>query len=137
MSSTTSSRPDRTSQGRFAEARTIDAEALGGLRRAVGADHPFTLSCANGLAADLSATGDAQPAREIATDTLTRSRLVRGDDHPDTVACAFNLALDAGDEAGREVATAGLIKAYGEDHPILADAAAGLRLETDIDPPPL
>jgi hypothetical protein len=123
--------------GRFAEARTIDAEALGGLRRTVGPDHPFTLACANGLAADLHATGDAQAARELAADTLTRSRMVRGPDHPDTLACAWNLALDARDEAGREAALAGLTKAYGEDHPVPATAAAGLRLETDIDPPPL
>ena len=64
--------------GRYAEARTIDAEALSGLRRSVGADHPFTLSCANGLAADLRHTGEAQQAREIAADTLVRSRAVRG-----------------------------------------------------------
>lgn len=123
--------------GRFAEARTIDAEALGGLRRTVGADHPFTLSCANGLAADLLATGEAQQAREIAADTLTRSRLVRGADHPDTLACAWNVALDAGDETGQLLAVDALTKAYGDDHPLIFQTAAGQRLETDIDPPPL
>jgi hypothetical protein len=76
--------------GDVGQARTIDSEALGGLRRSVGADHPFTLSCANGLAADLIATGEAQRAREIALDTLSRSRVLRGAEHPDTLACAFN-----------------------------------------------
>ncbi|AGZ39494.1 FxSxx-COOH system tetratricopeptide repeat protein [Actinoplanes friuliensis] len=123
--------------GRFAEARTIDAEALGGLRRSVGADHPFTLSCANGLAADLVATGEAQQAREIAGDTLVRSRALRGAEHPDTLACAFNVALDAGDEPSMHLAVEGLEKVYGEDHRLLARAAEGLRLETEIEPPPL
>ncbi len=123
--------------GRYAEARTIDDEALGGLRRSVGADHPFTLSCANGLAADLLALGEAQQAREIAHDTLTRSRALRGADHPDTLACAFNVALDAGDETALDAALADLRKAYGEVHPVPARAAAGVRLETEIELPPL
>ncbi|AGL14731.1 FxSxx-COOH system tetratricopeptide repeat protein [Actinoplanes sp. N902-109] len=123
--------------GRHAEARTIDAEALGGLRRSVGADHPFTLSCANGLAADLIAVGEAQPARELALDTLNRSRSVRGADHPDTLACAFNVALDAGDDTAAAAAIEGLQKAYGDGHFLPARAAAGLRLETEIELPPL
>jgi tetratricopeptide (TPR) repeat protein len=123
--------------GRHADARTIDAEALGGLRRSVGADHPFTLSCANGLAADLRHTGEAQQAREIAADILVRSRAVRGSDHPDTAACSWNVALDDGDETAQQQALAALAKAYGEGHPVLAAAAAGERLETDIDMPPL
>jgi tetratricopeptide (TPR) repeat protein len=123
--------------GLSAEARTIDAEALSGLRRSVGADHPFTLACANGLAADLYAVGEAQQAREIAADTLIRSRLVRGVDHPDTLACAWNVALDAGDETAQQQALTGLTKAYGEANPTVAVAAAGHRLETDVDPPPL
>ena len=123
--------------GRYAEARTVDSEALSGLRRSVGADHPFTLSCANGLAADLYATGEAQQAREIAADTLARSRTVRGVDHPDTLACAWNVALDAGDETAQLQALAALTKAYGEGHPVIADATAEKRLETDVDPPPL
>jgi tetratricopeptide (TPR) repeat protein len=123
--------------GRFAEARTIDTEALGGLRRSVGADHPFTLSCANGLAADLLGTGEAQQAREIALDTVSRSRVLRGAAHPDTLACAFNVALDAGDEASMLLAVEELQKAYGESHPLLTRALAGIRLETEIEPPPL
>ncbi|BCY05896.1 FxSxx-COOH system tetratricopeptide repeat protein [Actinoplanes sp. L3-i22] len=123
--------------GRHHEARTIDEEVLGGLRRSVGADHPFTLSCANGLAADLFAAGEAQPARELAADTLRRSRVVRGADHPDTAACAWNLALADRDEAGRQQALAALTKAYGDGHPVFRVTAAGQRLETDIDLPPL
>ncbi|WP_285686331.1 FxSxx-COOH system tetratricopeptide repeat protein [Actinoplanes sp. NBRC 103695] len=123
--------------GRFAEARTLDTEALVGLRRSVGPDHPFTLSCANGLAADLRQTGEGQQAREIAADTLVRSRTVRGSDHPDTAACAWNVAFDAGDETALEQEMTALTKAYGENHPILTRAAAGERLETEIDLPPL
>ncbi|AEV82030.1 Nephrocystin-3 [Actinoplanes sp. SE50] len=123
--------------GRYAEARTIDEEVLGGLRRSVGADHPFTLSCANGLAGDLFAAGEAQQARELAADTLRRSRVVRGADHPDTVACAWNLALADADETAQQQALTGLAKAYGDGHPIFRVTAAGQRLETDIDLPPL
>jgi Tetratricopeptide repeat len=123
--------------GRYGEARTIDEEALSGLRRSVGVDHPFTLSCANGLAADLYATGEAQRAREIAADTLNRSRSVRGADHPDTLACAWNVALDARDEAAQALALARLVKAYGEEHPVPVAAAAGARLECDVELPPL
>ncbi|WP_045743247.1 FxSxx-COOH system tetratricopeptide repeat protein [Actinoplanes rectilineatus] len=123
--------------GRHAEARTIDAEVLSGLRRSVGADHPFTLSCANGLAADLAAIGEAQQARELAADTLRRSRTVRGADHPDSVACAWNLALADADEAAQQQALDGLVKVYGDGHPIFRSTGAGLRLETDIDLPPL
>lgn len=123
--------------GRYAEARSIDAEALGGLRRSVGSDHPFTLSCANGLAGDLHAVGEAQQAREIAADTLARSRTVRGADHPDTLACAWNMALDAGDDAAQQQAVTALVKVYGDGHPLVAQTAAGIRLETDVDPPAL
>ncbi|MEV6346909.1 FxSxx-COOH system tetratricopeptide repeat protein [Actinoplanes sp. NPDC051851] len=123
--------------GRHAEARTIDEEVLSGLRRSVGADHPFTLSCANGLAADLFAAGEAQRSRELATDTLRRSRVVRGADHPDTVACAWNLALADGDEQAQHQVLESLAKAFGDGHPIFARTAAGERLETDIDLPPL
>jgi tetratricopeptide (TPR) repeat protein len=120
--------------GRHTEARTIDAEALAGLRRTVGADHPFTLACANGYATDLLLTGDAGGFAELAADTLTRSVAVRGADHPDTLACAFNLALGTADESR---AVADLAKVYGDEHPVPLAAAAGTRLETDIEPPPL
>jgi tetratricopeptide (TPR) repeat protein len=123
--------------GRYADARTIDEEVLSGLRRSVGADHPFALSCATGLAADLAAAGEAQRGRELAADTLRRSRVVRGVDHPDTVACAWNLALTDGDETARQQALTGLAKAYGDGHPVFRTTAAGQRLETDIDLPPL
>ncbi|MEV6598205.1 FxSxx-COOH system tetratricopeptide repeat protein [Actinoplanes sp. NPDC051346] len=123
--------------GRHAEARTIGEEALGGLRRSVGPDHPFTLSCANGLAADLIATGEAQRAREIALDTLSRSRAVRGADHPDTLACAFNVALDAGDDESAHAVVEELQKVYSEGHPMMTRALSGVRLETEIEPPPL
>ncbi|GAA4924413.1 FxSxx-COOH system tetratricopeptide repeat protein [Actinoplanes utahensis] len=123
--------------GRTTEARTIDQEVLSGLRRSVGSDHPFTLSCANGLAADLAAAGEAQQARELAADTLRRSRAVRGADHPDTAACAWNLALTGGDEAARQQALDGLVKVFGDGHPVFRVTAAEQRLETEVDLPPL
>ncbi|GIF19121.1 hypothetical protein BJ973_006167 [Actinoplanes tereljensis] len=123
--------------GRHAEARRIDQEALGGLRRSVGSDHPFTLACANGYATDLFGLGERQEAQQIAADTWQRSQLVRGAEHPDTLACGWNAVLDGGDEEARHQATAALVKAYGEGHPTLTRVAAGERLETDVDLPPL
>ena len=74
---------------------------------------------------------------KIAADTWQRSTLVRGAEHPDTLACGWNAVLDGGDEEARHQAMAALVKAYGEGHPILAHVAAGDRLETDLDLPPL
>jgi Tetratricopeptide repeat len=123
--------------GRHAEARRIDQEALSGLQRSVGADHPFTLSCANGYAADLFGLGEAQEGQQVAADTWQRSRLIRGAEHPDTLACQWNAVLAGGDaEALRQTAEA-LAKAFGEGHPVMSLVAAGERLETDIDLPPL
>lgn len=122
---------------RHAEARRIDQEALSGLQRSVGADHPFTLSCANGYAADLFGLGEAQEGQQVAADTWQRSRLIRGAEHPDTLACQWNAVLAGGDaEALRQTAEA-LAKAFGEGHPVMSLVAAGERLETDIDLPPL
>jgi len=90
-----------------------------------------TLSVPLDEAATVAAAGTPE------ADTLLRSRTVRGADHPDTLACAWNVALDAGDATAQEQALAALTKAYGDGHPVLADAQAGQRLETDIDPPPL
>ncbi len=123
--------------GEFEEARRIDLEALGGLRRSVGPDHPFTLSCANGYAADLFGLGDRQEGQQLAADTWQRSRLVRGAEHPDTLACAWNAVLGGADSEARTQVTAALTKAYGEGHPVLVRTAAGERLETDLDLPPL
>ena len=123
--------------GHYADARRIDEEALGGLRRSVGPDHPFTLACANGYAGDLFGLGERQQAQQIAADTWQRSRLTRGAEHPDTLACAWNAVLNGGDDEGRRQATSDLAKAYGEGHPTLARVAAGQRLETDLDLPPL
>jgi tetratricopeptide (TPR) repeat protein len=123
--------------GGHVEARRIDQEALHGLRRSVGADHPFTLACANGYATDLFGLGERQEAQQIAADTWQRSHLLRGAEHPDTLACAWNAVLDGGDEEARHQVTAALAKAYDPGHPLLARVAAGERLETEVDLPPL
>ena len=45
--------------------------------------------------------------------------------------------LAGGDDEARHQVTAALVKAYGEGHEILARVAAGERLETEVDLPPL
>ncbi|GAA0796630.1 FxSxx-COOH system tetratricopeptide repeat protein [Spirilliplanes yamanashiensis] len=118
--------------GRYEQARVIDEESLAGLRAALGPDHPFTLSCAAGHAADLAAAGEDERARAAATEVLARSRAVRGEQHPDTLAALWNLALLEGrpKRAFRVV-----VKALGRTHPVALAAAAGVRIETDSEPP--
>ena len=125
--------------GRHAEAGAIAAEALAGLRRSVGPDHPFTLACADGYVADLRAGGDGSDARRLAADTVARSRTVRGAAHPDTLICAWNATRDGDPDptATPEAALGDLAKALGDGHPAVLAATAGGRLVCDIEPPPL
>jgi hypothetical protein len=80
--------------GELQAARDLEQDILDRRRRALGPDHPDTLTSATGLAADLRQLGDVEAARALDQDTLVRRRRVLGEDHPDTVASASNLAAD-------------------------------------------
>jgi hypothetical protein len=80
------------SQGRFAEARDLDAYVLERQRDTIGDDHPHTMMTAIGLAADLRALGDFQQSLASDQSTYERWKDVFGEDYPGTLAAAHNLA---------------------------------------------
>lgn len=128
------------------EARKLSKDATTRLRRVVGPDHHYTLTGAIALASDSAACGDPHTACEVGADTLGRWRRAPsfGPDHPYTLSCALNLAADR--EAADAADTTDTLRADSlrrlravlrQDHPLLADSAAGNRLECDFEPPPL
>jgi tetratricopeptide (TPR) repeat protein len=131
--------------GRARDARAIDERARRDLRHELGLHqaHPFALSAANGLAADLVAEGNVRVACEVAEQTrqVAEGWLTR--DHPVLLACLANTALayrTSGDEARAEpllaTATAGLERALGSAHPHVLASRTGSWIEIDIEPPP-
>ncbi|WP_405365451.1 FxSxx-COOH system tetratricopeptide repeat protein [Kitasatospora sp. NBC_00039] len=130
--------------GRTAEARQLSGEALSGLRTALGDHHPYVgialLNRANGLALD-GGPAAALPLEEEAL-ALLAGRL--GADHPDALAAASNLALTLAatgdhDRAARTAADA-LARAretLGEEHPVTVAIREGVRLDRDIEQPPV
>jgi TIR domain/Tetratricopeptide repeat/CobQ/CobB/MinD/ParA nucleotide binding domain/NB-ARC domain len=81
------------SQGKFHEARDIDAHVLAKQREVLPADHPHTLMTAGSLAADLRALGEFQQALERDQETYERFKDQFGTDHSRTLAAANNLAV--------------------------------------------
>jgi tetratricopeptide (TPR) repeat protein len=81
------------SQGRFDEARDLDAYVLSRQREVLDPDHPHTLLTASGLATDLRALGDFRAALGSDQDTYDQFRQLFGEDHPSTLEVANNLAV--------------------------------------------
>jgi tetratricopeptide (TPR) repeat protein len=82
------------SLSRFAEALQVDQAVYDTVLEQRGADHPDTLLCIGGLAADLRRSGNFARARELdqhAVDVLTRAN---GPDDRETLRHAHNLAVD-------------------------------------------
>jgi tetratricopeptide (TPR) repeat protein len=126
-------------QGERIRARQADTVAAEALRDAVGDRHPFTLAATANLATDLSLAGDQAGARHLSEQAYELAKVVRGPNHSDTLAIAGNLAIDRGaSEAGErllEDVLARLRRTLGPAHPMVADVAAGVRIECDIEPP--
>jgi tetratricopeptide (TPR) repeat protein len=126
------------SLGQWREAHNIDELTHEQTVRVLGADHPHALVTAIGLSNDLAHHHIGKDAVTLGTATLDGLRRVRGDDHPETWICAVNLALDTGapGHPGHREAVERLAALVGADHPEARAAAAGVRLECDIEPPP-
>jgi tetratricopeptide (TPR) repeat protein len=112
------------SRGQYRQALTLHEQALTGLRRVLGDDHPDTLTSMNNLAMTRRAFGDADGARDLHEQALAGRRRVLGQDHPDTLHSMNNLAAtrrELGDLQGarnlHEQGLAGLRRLLGEDHP--------------------
>ncbi len=128
-------------QGDLDRARELNEQALACFRGLYGERHPSTLVVMTNLASDLAAVGETRRAHEIGESAFAASSEVRGEDHPCTLETAANLSLDrraVGDEAGarelREATLPALEVAYGRGHPQAKLAAAGGRLNMDIEP---
>ncbi|MFF7140706.1 FxSxx-COOH system tetratricopeptide repeat protein [Streptomyces nodosus] len=127
-----------------AEARRVDEETVAALASALPDDHPWLLLARVNLATDLALGGDPAAARALGEECARKLRARYGDRHPGTLAALTNVALDmiATDaaEAGEEL-LASVQRRYlatlGPDHPESRGAAAGIRAECDIEPPPI
>ena len=129
--------------GKHGDALTLDSAAHTLLTERLGAGHPFTLICAVGLATDLAATASPQAARDVSAEAYRQSQRSRPAGHPYTLYCAHNYALDllaVSAEEGAELAARTLHKlteVLGGRHLDVLSAAAGRRLECEIDTPPV
>ncbi|MDG4802379.1 FxSxx-COOH system tetratricopeptide repeat protein [Micromonospora sp. WMMD980] len=125
------------------EARRLGERTRAGLSTTLGPEHPYTLAGATNLASDLRALGEVRAARELGEEVWRASRATRGATHPYTLAGAVNLADDRradGDHEGARELLLESIDGYrqrlGPDHPETEAAAAGTRMDCDVEPPP-
>jgi tetratricopeptide (TPR) repeat protein len=126
------------------QAWRADDAALNALRDRVGDRHPFVIVTMVSLAADMFLANDYSGAAVMAQEAYLAAHEILGSRHPDTLAAAANLAhyRAAGivaDETGPSLddVLADLRHTLGQNHPMVADVAAGVRVECDIEPPSL
>ncbi|GGK87496.1 hypothetical protein Ppa06_52070 [Planomonospora parontospora subsp. parontospora] len=126
-------------------ARAVDEAALERLTATVGRTHNYSLACAVNLATDLALLGETAGARELGEDTLGRLHALFGEEHYLSLLCAANLSLDlraAGAEKEAERLRTETLERYEHSplssvQPDILAAVAGLRIDTDFDPPPI
>ncbi|WP_328769426.1 FxSxx-COOH system tetratricopeptide repeat protein [Streptomyces sp. NBC_00286] len=114
----------RQDQGAIEAAITYFLRAHAIDQRALGEDHPDTLTSRNNLAGAYESAGDLTRAIPLYEQTLTDSIRVLGEDHPDTLTSRNNLAgayESAGDLTRAiplyEQTLTDSIRVLGEDHP--------------------
>jgi tetratricopeptide (TPR) repeat protein len=123
-------------------ALTIDESAYHGLEKTLGAEHAYTICAGTSLATGYAATGGrTQEALALSERMLELSRGAAG--HPYVLMRMVNLAHDrraAGEEESADAlfddGMTRLRQVLGPAHPEVLEAAAGRRLEGDIEPPP-
>ncbi|WP_308285685.1 FxSxx-COOH system tetratricopeptide repeat protein [Actinoplanes hulinensis] len=137
--------------GLFEEAFALDQHAYPRLQVKLGPDHPYTICAGTSLANDHALAGRHGAALELSEEMLRLSREADakgtaargGQDHPYVLMRAINLSLDLR-ATGAEERGAALFRdsldqlsgLLGASHPEVAAAAAGQRLEGDIEAPP-
>src|SRR5664280_2919882 len=111
-------------RGSYASARMLYERQLEFRLRALGEEHPATLTARLNLAATLYAQGDLAGARQHEEQVLEARRQLLGEEHPDTLSARNNLAgtLKAqGDLAGARQHQEQVLEAsrrlLGEEHP--------------------
>ncbi|MGW4385191.1 FxSxx-COOH system tetratricopeptide repeat protein [Streptomyces sp. NPDC004685] len=130
--------------GEPAEALRLDRSTVAVLADALPDTHPWLLLARINLATDLSRAGEHGPARTLGAEAAAKLEARYGDRHPSVLAALRNLALDmtaSGDTQEGADLLASVRRRYldtlGSEHPESRDAAAGIRAECDIEPPPL
>jgi hypothetical protein len=79
-------------QGRYREAEEVERQILQSSERALGSDHPDTLSSMNNLAQTLYAQGDLARAYELQERVVEAMARLQGKVHPDTLTSMNNMA---------------------------------------------
>ena len=92
-----------SAQGRYAQAREQEEQAVSYARTHLGEEHPGTLTSMSNLASTLSDQGDYAGAVALQRTVLERRQRILGEEHPGTLTSMNNLAStlsDQGDYAG-------------------------------------
>lgn len=120
----------------LARARDLGDEAIDSYRQSFGAEHPFTLACANNLGIVLRALELNDEAMELDERTMASLERVLGADHPYTLCAAANMTNNlaaAGRHAeARDLSVDVLARSRRvriEDHPYTLAAAANLAID--------
>jgi hypothetical protein len=79
-------------QDRYGDAEAMSRQALQGLEKVLGLEHPRTLISVSNLAEVLNAQGKYEAAEELNRRALEGRMKVLGPDHPDTVKSVNHLA---------------------------------------------
>jgi tetratricopeptide (TPR) repeat protein len=127
--------------GDVEHALRIDESAYRGLVEKLSPGHAYTICAGTSLAIGYAATGRTEEALAFSQRMYDLS--AAAGDHPYVLMRGVNLGHDL-TAAGQEEAGAALLAdmvaqlraQLGEDHPEVAEAVAGNRLEGDIEPPP-
>ncbi|KAF3159962.1 hypothetical protein TWF751_000514 [Orbilia oligospora] len=113
-----------SNQGKYDEAMQWYERALAGREKALGKDHPSTLSTINNIAGVFSKQGKYGEAMQWYERALAGFEKAWGKDHPSTLSTVHNIASVFGDQGKYdeamqwyERALAGCEKALGKDHP--------------------
>ncbi|MBD0734376.1 FxSxx-COOH system tetratricopeptide repeat protein [Streptomyces sp. CBMA29] len=116
-------------------------DALIGMTRAVGDDHPWTLGCALNASGARNFAGDPESAAELSRATAERAAARLGKDHPLTLSCRIALATDLRNMRKRqeadkieEEALAALSATLGPQHPHTVTARSRTRPYWDFEP---
>ena len=122
-----------TRQGRYEAAEEMARRALDGYEKALGVEHPATLTSANNLALVLQYQGKYEAAEEMYRRALKGYEKALGVQHLSTLTSATNLAsvllrqgkYEAAEEMNRQ-ALEGKEKALGAEHPDTLTSANNL-----------
>jgi tetratricopeptide (TPR) repeat protein len=122
-------------KGQYAESESLLRRALEGRERALGPEHPDTLTSVNNLAVLLNSKGDLAAAEPMYRRALEAQERVLGPEHPDTLTSVNNLAVlleKKGDLAAAEPMYRRALEAQervlGPEHPSTLTSMGALAL---------